>query len=61
MLDFKRLRDDLIDYFGTAMSNGFGMAVIEISEVENASPEELISIANRLGFNLNNYIEDMER
>ena len=52
---------DLIDYFGTAMSNDFGMAVIDLSEIENASPEKLISIAKKLGVDLRNYIEDMER
>lgn len=59
--NIEELRKDLMDYYGTAMNSGFGMAVIDLSEVENASPEKLISIAKKLGVDLRNYIEDMER
>ena len=55
-IDFERLRQDLIDYFGTAMTIGFGTAIIDISKVENASNEELINIAKQNGFNINNYV-----
>ena len=55
-IDFERLRQDLIDYFGTAMTIGFGAAIIDISKVENASNEELINIAKQNGFDLNNYV-----
>lgn len=53
-MDFERLREDLKDYFGTAMAYN-PMAVIELSEVENASNERLIQIALRNGFDLSNY------
>ena len=59
--NIEELRRDLMDYYGTAMSNGFGMAVIDLSEIENASPEKLINIAKKLGVDLRNYIEDIER
>ncbi len=59
--NIEELRKDLMDYYGTAMNSGFGMAVIDLSEVENASPEKLISIAKKIGVDLRNYIEDMER
>ena len=59
--NIEELRRDLMDYYGTAMNSGFGMAVIDLSEIENASPEKLISIAKKLGVDLRNYIEDMER
>ena len=55
-IDFERLRQDLIDYFGTAMTIGFGTAIIDISKIENASNEELINIAKQNGFNINNYV-----
>lgn len=55
-IDFERLRQDLIDYFGTAMTVGFGAAIIDISKIENASNEELINIAKQNGFNINNYV-----
>lgn len=44
MLDIERLRRDLIDYFGTAMTNGLGMAEIDISDIQDASPEEKYTI-----------------
>ena len=54
-IDYEKLRNDLIDYYGTASYNGFPMAIIELSNVENASYEELINIAIKNNFNLNNY------
>ena len=41
-MNYDHLREDLIDYFGTALSSGFPMAVIELSDVERASDAELI-------------------
>ena len=40
-MDYERLREDLKDYFGTAISCGYPMAVIELSEVESASYDRL--------------------
>ena len=54
-IDYEKLKNDLIDYYGTASYNGFPMAIIELSNVENASYEELINIAIKNNFNLNNY------
>ena len=56
-IDFDRLREDLIDYFGTAMFNGFPVAVMDVTKVEMASNEQLIQIANQNGFDLNNYVK----
>ena len=55
-IDIKKLREDLINYFGTAMASGFGMAVMDLSRVERASDEELIRIALDCGFDLNDYV-----
>lgn len=55
-IDIERLRRDLIDYFGTAMYNGSPQAQILLSKVENASPSELINIAQNNGFDINDYI-----
>ena len=55
-IDIERLRRDLIDYFGTAMYNGSPQAQILLSKVENASPNELISIAINNGFDINDYV-----
>lgn len=55
-IDIDKLREDLINYFGTAMASGFGMAVMDLSRVERASDEELIRIALDCGFDLNDYV-----
>lgn len=54
--DFERLRRDLIDEFGAqsaAFSGGFGF--LEMCDAEDASNEQLLEIARREGFNLNEY------
>lgn len=53
-MDFERLRDDLKDYFGTAMAFN-PMAVVELSIIESASNEKLTEIATQNGFDLNDY------
>lgn len=58
--DIENLRNDLVNYFGTAMTNSFPMAVIDLNRVMSASSEELIKIAKANGFNLNNYIISIE-
>ena len=55
-LDTERLRRDLEDDYGTAMSSGFPMAMMEISEVERASERELIEMAQEKRMDLNKYI-----
>lgn len=54
-IDYDKLREDLIDYYGTASYNGFPMAIIELTNVEKASNDELINIALNNNINLNNY------
>lgn len=53
-IDVDKLRDALIDYFGTAMQFN-PQAVIELGEVENASPERLVEIALANGFDLSDF------
>ena len=53
-VDFEKLREDLIDYFGTAMGT-FPIAVMNVTEVEKASDRELIRIATQNGFDLSDY------
>ena len=57
MIDYDRLRSDLMDYYGTAMVGGFPMAVIELGQVERASEAELIRIAQKEKYNLNKYVK----
>ena len=57
MIDYEKLRKDLIDYFGTAMSFS-PMAIMDLSRVESASDDELVEIAKRNGFELTKYFKD---
>lgn len=54
-IDIEKLRKDLIDYYGTAMFNASPLAIIELTKVENASPQELINIALKNNFDLTKY------
>ena len=51
-IDVKRLRRDMKDYYGTAMFNGFPMAVMDLSKVERLSDRELIELAQKNGVDL---------
>ena len=54
-IDVCRLRRDMKDYYGTAMFNASPLAVMELTKVENATPEELIQIALKNKIDLSNY------
>ena len=41
-IDYDALRNDLEDYYGTAMFGGAGMAMGGLSDVESASDDRLI-------------------
>ena len=55
-VDIESLRKDLIDYYTSAMFNASFAALIDLTEVENASDEKLIRIALANNFNLQDYI-----
>ncbi|MBQ3481578.1 MAG: hypothetical protein IJH48_04460 [Oscillospiraceae bacterium] len=55
-IDVSRLRDDLKDYYGTAVFSGMLAAVIELTQAESASPRELVDMAQRAGFELGRYL-----
>ena len=55
-IDISALRADMEDYFGTAAFSGLPMAVIEQSQAQSASPQELVDMAQRAGFDLGRYI-----
>ena len=57
-IDIDKLRRDLMDYYGTAASNGFPVAMMDVIDVENASPEKLVQLANRTGLCLEDYQEE---
>lgn len=57
-IDYEKLREDLIDYYGSAISF-MPMAVIELSQVERASNQKLMELAIKNGFNLDDYKENI--
>jgi hypothetical protein len=54
-INVERLREGLVDHYGTAMTGGQWPAIADLSEVENASPEKLIRLAEREGIDLRKY------
>lgn len=54
-IDYEKLRSDLMDYFGSAMFSGLPMAIVDLSDIEIASNDELIQIAQKNGFDLSEY------
>lgn len=59
-IDYEKLREDLIDYYGTAMMV-MPTAMMELSEVQRASNEKLIQLAINNGFDLSNYENQRRR
>ena len=55
-IDVSRLRRDMKDYYGTAMFNGFPMAVMDLSKVERMSDRELVELAQKSGVDLRKYM-----
>jgi len=53
-IDYNSLRNDLIEYFGTALRI-YPIAIIEISKIELASNSDLLEIAINNGFNISDY------
>ena len=54
-IDLDALKRDLENYYGSAMFSGFPMAVVDLAQVESASPQELVELSQRAGFDLNDY------
>lgn len=56
MIDFETLREALAqECCGAFFGGGFGGAMAQLSEIQNASPEELLSLAQELGIDLSNF------
>ena len=55
-IDVSRLRRDMKDYYGTAMFNGFPMAIMDLSKVERMPDRELVELAQKNGVDLRKYI-----
>ena len=55
-IDVDKLREDMEDNYGSAMFDGFPMAVMEFSMVEDMSDQELVEFARENGVDLRKYI-----
>lgn len=56
MIDIDKLREDLLqNCYGGYFGGGFGAALVEAAEVEQATPEELVVLAQRQGIDLSRY------
>jgi len=55
-IDVERLREDMReDCLGAYFGGGFGAALIESFDVEKASPEDLVKMAQNKGIDLQKY------
>lgn len=54
-INIEKLREDLINYYGTAMYNSSPIALKELIKVEKATATELISIAQKNKINIDDY------
>lgn len=53
--DYQRLREDLLNYFGTAMINVSFLAINDVTKIEKASDEEILEMAEKYGIDLEKY------
>ena len=55
-IDVDRLRDDISDEcFGAYFGGGFGAALIESLDIDRATPEQLVEMAQSQGIDLRRY------
>lgn len=54
-LDEEALRERLMDECGTAMFGGFPAALLDVADIESASSDELLEMAERLGVDPEEY------
>lgn len=55
-INIDKLKDEIIDYYGTAMYNDLAPALLDLLDCEGLSDEELIELATSLGINISKYI-----
>lgn len=57
-IDIEALRQHLVDYYGTAMVTATPFAAPDLFDAMNASPEELIRMAEREGIDPGDFAVD---
>lgn len=53
--DYKKLRSDMIDYYGTAGASGMPAAFIEAMNIRTESDDEILKRAEQNGIDLSRY------
>lgn len=58
-IDNEKLRQDLLDdSYGAFYGGGFGGAMVEALEIENATEKELVDMALEKGINIDKYCRE---
>lgn len=57
-VDVDRLRESLIDHAGSAAGVGFPAAMLDVMDIEDESPQELLARAEREGLDLCDFAVD---
>ena len=56
IIDIDALREDLLEEeYGAFFVGGFGGAIVESIQIQNANPEQLVKLARERGFDLKDY------
>lgn len=57
-VDVDRLREGLIDHAGSAAGVGFPAAMLDVMDIEDELPQELLARAEREGLDLRDFAVD---
>lgn len=58
-VDVDQLREGLLDRVGSAAGVGFPAAMLDMMDIEDESPQELLARAEREGFDLRDFAVDV--
>ncbi|NMA50351.1 MAG: hypothetical protein GX951_00675 [Mollicutes bacterium] len=57
MYDFERIKKDLKDYYMSAyFTLGYGASLVNVSNIEILTNEELLVLVQNIGLNLDDYV-----
>ena len=59
-VDVDQLRESLLDRAGSAAGVGFPAAMLDVVDIEDESPHELLARAERDGLDLRDFVADAE-
>lgn len=57
-VDVDQLRESLLDHAGSAVGAGFPAAMLDVMDIEDESPQELLARAEREGLDLRDFSVD---